>query len=68
MQPGRHRAFGYEPPRHKWADVKLLWRDVWMRFGHAPPGSSPRAQHDLGLNRDDQLRPDKGEGHRVREK
>lgn len=64
--PGKYRAFGYEPPKHKWADIKLAWRDLSMRLGHAPPGSSPRVQHDLGLNRDDQLRPDKGEGRRLR--
>ena len=58
----QYRAFGYEPPAHKWADVKLLWRDLSMRLGHAPAGSSPRAQHDLGLNRDDQLRPRQGRG------
>jgi hypothetical protein len=68
VPPGRYRAFGYEPPGHKWADVKLLWRDLWVRLGHAPPGSSPRAQHDLDLNRDDQLRPDRGEGERLRKR
>lgn len=67
VPPGKYRAFGYEAPKHKWADLKLAWRDLSMRVGHAPEGSSPRAQHEMGLNRDDQLRPDKGEGKRLRE-
>jgi hypothetical protein len=65
--PGKYRAFGYKAPGHKWNDLKLLWRDFWMRVGHAPPGSSPRAQHDLGLNRDAVLNRDKSEGERLRD-
>jgi len=66
VTPGEHRAYGYKAPAHKWEDIKLVWRDAGMRFGHAPEGSSPRAQHELGLNRDDQLKPGKGEGKRLR--
>jgi hypothetical protein len=67
VMPGTHRAFGYKAPGHKWADLKLLWRDLWMRVGHAPPGSSPRAQHELGLNRDAVLKRGKSEGKRLRD-
>ena len=30
VPPGRWRAYGYEPPSHRWADVKLKWRDWKM--------------------------------------
>ena len=52
VSPGRHRAFGYQIPPHRWADVKLKWRELEMKWGYAPEGSSPRLQEDLGLNRD----------------
>jgi NADPH-dependent FMN reductase len=28
VPPGRWRAYGYEPPSHRWADVKLKWREL----------------------------------------
>ena len=28
VPPGRWRAYGYEPPKHRWADVKLKWREL----------------------------------------
>jgi hypothetical protein len=35
VPPGRWRAAGYEPPSHRWADVKLKWRDWKMHAkGH----------------------------------
>jgi len=67
VEPGTYRAYGYKAPAHKWDDLKLLWRDLSMRVGHAPQGSSPRAQHELGLNRDAVLDRKKGEGERLRE-
>lgn len=27
VPPGRYRAFGYKPPGHRWADVKLTLRE-----------------------------------------
>jgi hypothetical protein len=39
-----------------------------MRFGHAPDGSSPREQQELGINQDAVLDPQKGEGARLRQK
>ncbi|MBW3636016.1 MAG: NAD(P)H-dependent oxidoreductase [Armatimonadetes bacterium] len=52
VEPGKYRAFGYEPPTHLWQDVKLKWRDMQMRVGHPPAGSSPAQQQKLGLNED----------------
>lgn len=67
VKPGRWRAFGYRAPSHRWADLKLKWRELRMGLGLAPKGSSPRRQHELGLNRDATLAPRKGEGERLRE-
>jgi hypothetical protein len=67
VEPGRYRAFGYEPPGHRWADVKLGWRDARMRLGIPPAGSSPAIQEKMGLNRDATLRPKQGEGVKVRD-
>lgn len=67
VSAGEHRAFGYEAPGHKMEDAKLVWRDIRMRFGRAPDGSSPDRQHELGLNKDATLRPKKGEGEKLRD-
>ena len=67
VQPGRWRAYGYEPPKHRWADLKLKWREIRMSTGHAPPASSPAVQEELDLNRDATLRPKKSEGEKARE-
>jgi multimeric flavodoxin WrbA len=67
VEPGKYRAFGYEPPAHRWADVKLYGRDLAMRVGHPPSDSSPKAQRELGLNKDDRLDPKKGEGQQLRD-
>jgi hypothetical protein len=38
VPPGRWRAYGYEPPSHRWADAKLKWREL-RRGGLRPkPG------------------------------
>jgi len=49
VQPGRWRAFGYEPPTHRIADWKLKWRELRMKVGRAAEPSSPAEQHRLGL-------------------
>lgn len=67
VQPGKYRAYGYTPPPHKWAEVKLWWRDRSMRVGHPPDDSSPQAQQDLNLNQGAVLDPKKGEGERLRQ-
>jgi hypothetical protein len=52
VPPGKYRAYGFRRPPHKWADVKLWWRDRRMRMGIPPKGSSPREQQERGLNKD----------------
>jgi len=66
VKPGAYRAYGYEAPGHKVDDAKLAWRDIRMRFGKPPEGSSPAKQQDAGLNRDATLYPKKGEGEKLR--
>ena len=67
VEPGRWRAYGYRAPSHRWADVKLKWRELRMGVGVPPAGSSPAAQQALGLNRDATLRPKRGERDRLRD-
>ena len=67
VEPGEFRAFGYEPPAHRWADVKLGWRDVRMRLGVPREGSSPAEQQRLGLTDDATLKPKEGEGKKLRD-
>jgi hypothetical protein len=64
VTPGRWRAYGYTPPQHKMADVRLKWRDTRMRLGMPPEGSSPDVQQRLGLNRDATLHPGRSEATR----
>ncbi|HEV2611683.1 MAG TPA: NAD(P)H-dependent oxidoreductase [Noviherbaspirillum sp.] len=68
VPPGKYRAYGYQPPSYRWNGVKLWWRDKAMRAGHAPLGSSPQVQEELGLNKDVTMSPQKGEGERLRGK
>jgi hypothetical protein len=67
VEPGKYRAFGYKPPGHFLRDVQLGWRDVRMRIGHPPEGSSPDEQEKLGLNQDVTRKPSKSEGEKLRE-
>ena len=67
VPPGRYRAYGYEAPGHLGRDLQLAWRDVRMRAGIPPDGSSPAEQQKLDLNRDRTLNPRKGEGEKLRE-
>jgi len=64
---GQWRAYGYNAPSHRWADLKLGWREARMRLGRAPEGSSPAEQDRLGLNEDETLRPSRGEGDKLRD-
>jgi hypothetical protein len=66
VEPGRWRAFGYTAPGHRWADVKLKWRDLRMKAGYPPAGSSPAEQQALGLNEDQGFRATRSEGEKVR--
>ncbi|MGI8525487.1 MAG: NAD(P)H-dependent oxidoreductase [Pseudolabrys sp.] len=67
VEPGRYRAYGYKPHGHRLADWKLKWRGLRMRAGLAPAASSPRAQQELGLNRDATFDPKMGEGQKLRD-
>ncbi len=69
VEPGRYRAYGYKAPGHKWADLKLQWREMRLRTGLAPAGSSPAKQDQLGLNKDTGFSPSrKSEGEKLRGK
>jgi hypothetical protein len=57
VPPGKYRAYGYRPPGHRWADLKLAWRGLRMGLGIPPAGSSPAKQQRLGYNRDVTLSP-----------
>jgi len=67
VPPGKYRAYGYQPPSKRWDEVKLWWRSMKMRTGHAPEGSSPAVQDDRGLNQDVTLHLLKSEGEKLRE-
>jgi hypothetical protein len=66
VPPGLYRAFGYNPPSHRMAALKLKWRELRLSLGKPAAGSSPAAQQDQDLNRDATFRPGRGEGERLR--
>ena len=66
VEADKYRAYGYQPPPHRWSGIKLWWRDKKMRVGMAAEGSSPKAQDDLDVNRDVTLDPAKSEGEKLR--
>jgi hypothetical protein len=65
VEPGRYRAYGYEPPGHLWEDAKLKWRELRIGAGFPPEGSSPAEQQALHLT-DDKRFSKKSEGERLR--
>ncbi|MGA9648988.1 NAD(P)H-dependent oxidoreductase [Pedobacter sp.] len=67
VEPNQHRAFGYTPPAHKWANVQDGIRYFKMMVGKAPEGSSPKIQDELDLNKDATWYTKKGEGEKLRE-
>ena len=67
VKPGQYRAFGYTPPSHKLADLKLGWRNLRMGLGAPLSESSPATQQNLNLNRDQTLFYSKSEGENRRE-
>jgi hypothetical protein len=67
VEPGLYRAYGYRAPGHRWAEVKLKWRELRMGLGVPPAGSSPAVQQALNLNRDVTLHPKQGEGEKRRD-
>jgi hypothetical protein len=66
VPPNEFRAYGYRPPGHRLADLRLKWRDWRMRLGAPPPDSSPARQQRQGLNEDARLDPARSEGERLR--
>lgn len=67
VEPGAHRAYGYRPPAHLWADVKTKWRAMRMAMGLPIKGSSAATQQAEKLNRDVTLFYKKGEGAKARD-
>ena len=67
VSPNKYRAFGYNPPRHIWANVKDGIRYFRMMVGKPPKGSSPQIQQELDLNKDDTWKPKRGEGEKLRD-
>jgi hypothetical protein len=66
VPPGRWRAFGQKARGHRLADLRLRWRELRLRAGWAPAGSSPAEQDAKRLNRDRRLRPKTTEGEGLR--
>jgi multimeric flavodoxin WrbA len=66
VRPGKYRAFGYKPPGHRWADLKLKWREHKLKKGEAPKNSSPARQEALNLNQDAHVAPRQSEGEKLR--
>ena len=50
VPPGEFRAYGYERPSHRLADLKLKWREMRIRAGVPPAGSSPAHQQRLDID------------------
>jgi multimeric flavodoxin WrbA len=66
VPPNKYRAYGFNPPKHIWANVQDGYRYFTMMIGKAPKGSSPRIQEDLGLNKDATWHTKQGEGKKLR--
>ena len=66
VPPGRYRAYGYVAPGHRYADLKLKWRELRIGAGYPPAGSSPAAQQARRLNEDATLAPKRSEGEKLR--
>ena len=67
VEPGKYRAYGYQPPGHLEEDLKAKWREIKTGLGYPPSGSSPDRQEELDLNKDLTLIPKKGEGEKLRD-
>ncbi len=57
VQPGKYRAFGVKRGSPFFKEIPLAWREIRMRLGHPPAGSSPDKQQKLGINKDVTLFP-----------
>ncbi len=67
VTPGQFRAFAYQAPTHRMANLKLKWRELRLAAGVPPAGSSPARQQAMNLNRDATFSPAEGEGEKLRE-
>jgi len=67
IKPSKYRAFGYEAPRHIWANVQDGLRYFRMMVGKAPLGSSPQKQDEMDINKDATWNTKKGEGEKLRD-
>ncbi len=67
VKPNKHRAYGYQPPKHIWASVQDGIRYFKMMVGKPPKKSSPKIQQELGLNKDATWQTKKGEGEKLRD-
>jgi hypothetical protein len=67
VEPGKYRAYGYDPPSHFIADIKTKWRGLRMALGIPVPGTSPARQQDQGINRETSMFYKKSEGAKLRE-
>jgi hypothetical protein len=67
VEPGKYRAYGYEPPSHVVADAKTKWRGLRMVLGIPVPGTSPARQQAQGINREESVFYKEGEGSKLRE-
>lgn len=59
VAPGTYRAYGYQAPGHRWADIKLKWRELRIGVGcrrraHRPPPNRHRTS--IGMQRFSQKR------------
>jgi multimeric flavodoxin WrbA len=67
VPPNKYGAYGYEPPKHIWANVQDGIRYFRMMVGKPPKGSSPQVQQALDLNKDVTWHTKKGEGEKLRD-
>jgi len=64
VPPGRYRAFGVKRGNPMFKEIPVALREIRLRLGFAPAGSSPQKQAELNLNRDITLFPKDGERNR----
>lgn len=64
VPPGKYRAFGVKRGSPFIKEIPLAWREIRMRTGNPPPGSSPEKQQTLGINKDVTLFPKGSESKR----
>ncbi len=61
-EPGEYRAFGYVAPGHRWADLKLKWRETRIRQGSLRRAHHRRLRRNSGSIRILASRPPKAKG------